>query len=91
MAFRPHASRATRRFKLAPLAVAAALLSSASISAVAEPIPPGWQAQDFEPVGFTPVPSSKLAIRQVAGRWYLYTAARPGGIYVIDVTDPANP
>jgi hypothetical protein len=87
---KPHQVRVQTRFGCAQLAAAALLVCAAS-GVAAEPIPPGWTAQNFEAVGFSPAPGFKLAIRQVAGRWYLYTAARPSGVYVIDVTDPANP
>src|SRR5688572_22028166 len=39
----------------------------------AEPIPSGWQAHNFEPVGFTSKPGFKLAIHREGDRWFLYT------------------
>lgn len=57
----------------------------------AEPVPAGWEARNFEPVGFTSVPGFKLAIKRDGGRWLLYAGGGRNGIYVIDVTDPKNP
>jgi hypothetical protein len=54
----------------------------------AEPIPSGWQAHNFEPVGFTSKPGFKLAIHREGDRWFLYTGTRRDGILVIDVTKP---
>lgn len=60
-------------------------------TAGADPIPPGWQAHNFSVVGYSGVSGFKLALREVGGRWYLYTTSIQGGLHVIDVTDPANP
>lgn len=57
----------------------------------AEPIPSGWEARNFEPVGFTSVPGFKLAINRDGDRWFLYTGSRRDGTFVIDVTKPENP
>ena len=57
----------------------------------AEPIPSGWQAHNFEPVGFTSKPGFKLAIHREGDRWFLYTGTRRDGILVIDVTKPDDP
>jgi hypothetical protein len=57
----------------------------------AEPIPSGWEARNFEPVGFTSTPGFKLAINRDGDRWFLYTGSRRDGIFVIDVTEPENP
>ena len=57
----------------------------------AEPIPSGWEARNFEPVGFTSTPGFKLAIYRDGDRWFLYTGSRRDGIFVIDVTKPENP
>ena len=59
--------------------------------ALAEPIPPGWQAHNFEPVGFTSKPGFKLAIHRQGERWFLYAGTRRDGILVIDVTKPEAP
>lgn len=65
-------------------------------SASADAIPPGWVASRMEPVGFTGLEGRpgafKLAIKQVQGRWYLYTGhSFDHGWSIIDVTDPRDP
>ncbi|WP_188196062.1 LVIVD repeat-containing protein [Nonomuraea sp. SYSU D8015] len=57
--------------------------------------PRGQYARDVEVVGYTDMdhrPAFKLAIRQVNGRWYLYTGHFwHSGWSVVDVTDPRRP
>src|SRR5260221_14343558 len=70
------------------LAACAALTTIAR----ADEIPAGWQASNMKPVGFNNLEGRatfQLAVKQVQGRWYLYTTT--GGINVLDVTDPADP
>lgn len=58
----------------------------------ADPIPPGWQAQNVVPVGYSAMQGRtafKLTIKEVDGRWYLYTARE--GLHILDVTDPTYP
>jgi hypothetical protein len=57
----------------------------------ADPIPSGWEARNFEPVGFTSAPGFKLAINRDGDRWFLYAGSRRDGTFVIDVTKPENP
>lgn len=60
----------------------------------AEPVPPGAVARNIEAVGYTDLGGLrgfKLAIKEVRGRWYLYTGMSTGGFLILDVTDPANP
>lgn len=59
---------------------------------IPDPIPPGWQAQNVVPVGYSAMEGRtafKLTIKEVDGRWYLYTARE--GLHILDVTDPSNP
>jgi hypothetical protein len=78
----------TRRWLSAPLLAALAIVGA---RAHAEPIPSGWQARRFEPVGFTPAPALKLAIHRAGDRWYLYGGSTTQGVLVVDVTQPSNP
>jgi hypothetical protein len=78
------------------LIVLALLLSRAATAAApTTDMPTGWVAQGFEPVGYTDVdgrPAFKLAIKQKAGRWYLFaTHIFHSGLTVLDVTDPSAP
>lgn len=58
-------------------------------------VPGGWQAQGLRPVGYSDLdgrPAFKLTIKEVDGRWYLYTGHFwHSGWSVVDVTDPARP
>jgi len=84
----------------ATAAVAAIVLSASALSA--EPIPPGWLAQNLQPIGYIDMEhrhAFKLALKQQDRRWYLFTSyaaepgttGRPGALVVIDVTDPMRP
>lgn len=57
--------------------------------------PPGAYAKNVEAVGYCDMqgrPAFKMAIREVAGRWHLYTGHFwHSGWSIVDVTDPANP
>ncbi len=58
-------------------------------------LPTGVYAHNVEVVGYSNIaerPAFKMAIREVAGRWYLYTGHfwEPGWS-ILDVTDPAGP
>ena len=66
----------------------------------ADPIPPGWQAHNMEPIGFLDYHdrySTKLTIKEHDGRWYLYQPYQktpdgdPPVLVITDVTDPTNP
>lgn len=61
--------------------------------AAADPIPQGWQASGFEPIGYSDLGGSrigfKMALKQDKGRWYLYIAG--DGLFIVDVTDPTSP
>ncbi|MER6093543.1 LVIVD repeat-containing protein [Streptomyces bluensis] len=58
-------------------------------------LPGGGYAWNVEAVGYCDMddrPAFKMAIREVAGRWYLYTGHFwDSGWSVVDVTDPARP
>jgi hypothetical protein len=79
--------------------LAALLLGFAALAggpALADPIPQGWAARNMRPIGYSDLDGRnggfKMAIRQVAGRWYLYMGHLwHHGWTILDVTDPANP
>ena len=66
-------------------------------SAMADPFPPGGQAQNVEQVGFSALDGRyggfKIAIKHTANdKWYLYTGhSFNQGWSIVDITDPANP
>ena len=77
-------------------ATAIIAVSSFQSAANADPIPKGWQASNMKAIGYSGADgrggSFKLAIRQVANRWYLYTGHEwDRGWTILDVTDAANP
>jgi hypothetical protein len=57
--------------------------------------PPGAYARNVEAVGYSDLdhrPAFKMAIREVRGRWYLYTGHFwNSGWSIVDVTDPTRP
>ena len=81
--------------KILGLAAAATALIAAG-TALADPIPPGWTANQVEPIGFTGLQGKfgafKLALKHAAnGRWYLYAGhSFDHGWSIVDVTDPAR-
>ncbi len=83
-------SHAIRSFVLGFTALALAA------TAAADPIPPGWKAQQVEPVGYSDLtemgPAHKMTIKRVGGRWFMIVGHfwKPGWS-VIDITDPAAP
>jgi hypothetical protein len=62
-----------QRAALGTLALAAASFATPSY---ADAIPPGWEANNMEPVGYSGLDNRKgafkMAIKKVNGRWYLY-------------------
>ena len=81
---------------MAPVILSTAALIATSLAGFRPPrtrFPRGWQARDVGPVGLNAGLQGrqgfKLVIRQVAGRWYLYSARF--GIEILDVTDPWIP
>ena len=69
----------------------------ASQGALADPFPPGAQAQNVKQIGFSALGGRygafKMAIKHTANdKWYLYTGhSFNQGWSIVDVTDPANP
>jgi hypothetical protein len=64
--------------------------------ALADPIPPGWEASKMEPVGYSSVDNRKgafkMALKKVNGRWYMYLSHLwHYGWSIVDVTDPRDP
>src|SRR5450756_30300 len=77
-------------------AVAAIAAIGCAAPGRADPIPPGWAASHFEPVGYSAMDNRlgafKMAIKKVNGRWYLYTGHLwHYGWSIVDVTDPRDP
>jgi hypothetical protein len=81
-------------------AFAASSLLSCSLlagAAVADPFPPGAQAENIKQVGFSALGGKfggfKIAIKHTANdKWYLYTGhSFDQGWSIVDVTDPAKP
>jgi hypothetical protein len=86
-----------REFTVLSLSVLAAGLLLAPHSALADPFPPGAQAQNVKQIGFSSLGGRfgafKIAIKHTANdKWYLYTGhSFNQGWSIVDVTDPANP
>jgi hypothetical protein len=75
------------------VAIAAAGLAARSH---ADSIPPGWEASNMEPIGYSALDNRKgafkMAIKKVNGRWYLYMGHLwHYGWSIVDVTDPKDP
>jgi hypothetical protein len=67
-----------------------------AVPAYADSIPPGWEARQMEPVGYTEVGGRKgafkMAIKKANGRWYMYLSHLwHYGWSIVDVTDPRDP
>jgi hypothetical protein len=85
--------------ELAILSLGALAASSllAPHCALADPFPPGAQAQNVKQIGFSALGGRygafKMAIKHTADdKWYLYTGhSFNQGWSIVDVTDPANP
>lgn len=80
-------------------ALAIALLAFAALLAVrvaADQIPPGWEASNLKPIGYSGVDGRggafKMAIKHVNDKWYLFMGHLwHNGWTILDVTDPAGP
>src|SRR5690349_4839953 len=85
------------RTKLFGSAVPCCMLALVSFQAMADPIPPGWQASGLEVVGFTGLNGKpgafKLAVKHARNdHWYLYAGhSFDQGWSIIDVTDAKAP
>src|SRR5580698_7051790 len=89
-----------KRFATLSRSYALAIVSLALIAssgALAEPFPPGAQAENVKQIGFSSLGGRfggfKIAIKHAANdKWYLYTGhSFDQGWSIVDVTDPANP
>lgn len=71
------------------------VLAVATAPAQAQQVPQGFEADNVEAVGYSELdgrPGFKLAIREVAGRWYMYMGHLwHRGWSIVDVTDPKAP
>jgi hypothetical protein len=88
-------TKAYRRAVWVALLAATALALFAKAGA-ADQIPVGWEASNMKPIGYSDLQgvggAFKMAIKEVNGRWYLYTGNLwRHGWNIVDVTDPANP
>jgi hypothetical protein len=77
------------------LAVAIVLATAFRSQTQTPSIPAGYAASNFQVVGYSEIdgrPGFKMAIREVAGRWYMYMGHLwHRGWTIMDVTDPAQP
>src|SRR5215467_3011314 len=85
-----------QQFVFSALGSVSAFILLARPLAYADPIPKGWQASNMKAIGYSGLDGRggafKMAIRQVAGRWYLYMGHEwHRGWTIIDVTDATNP
>jgi hypothetical protein len=66
-------------------------------TSTADPIPAGWEASNFEPLGYSNLDNRrgafKMTIKKAAnGRWYMYLGHLwHRGWTIVDVTDPKDP
>jgi hypothetical protein len=81
--------------RLIGLFAAAAGIVFSVQSSQTQNIPQGFSASNFRVVGYSEIdgrPGFKMAIREVAGRWYLYMGHLwHRGWTIMDVSDPAEP
>jgi hypothetical protein len=79
------------------LGFAATVASTATLRlANADPIPPGWQSSNMEPVGYSDLGGRsgafKLTIKRVGDKWYLFMGHLwHYGFSIVDVSDVKNP
>lgn len=64
--------------------------------AAADQIPPGWEASNLKPIGYSGVDGRgggfKMAIKHVNDKWYLFMGHLwHNGWTILDVTDPTDP
>src|ERR1700682_563270 len=67
-----------------------------SVGLYADPIPSGWAAENFKPIGYSGLDGRggafKMAIKRVNDRWYMFLGHLwHSGWTILDVTDPTNP
>jgi len=77
---------------------AAVVIAAAGLAARshADSVPPGWEANNLEAVGYSALDNRKgafkMAIKKVNGHWYLYMGHLwHYGWSIVDVTDPKDP
>jgi hypothetical protein len=80
--------------KLCPRLVAIACVLSVGL--YADPIPAGWAADNFKPIGYSGLDGRggafKMAIKHVNDHWYMFLGHLwHSGWTILDVTDPTNP
>src|SRR5262245_31079400 len=87
--------RAMNHFRCAAVTAVALAAAVVATPSHADSIPPGWEAYNMEPIGYSGLDNRKgafkMAIRKANGRWYLYM----GHLWhyawsIVDVTDPRD-
>src|SRR5262245_65529534 len=75
--------------------VTAAALAAAVVATPshADSIPPGWEAYNMEPIGYSGLDNRKgafkMAIKKANGRWYLYMGHQwPYGMSIVEDSTP---
>src|SRR5215470_19200819 len=96
---KPHredSMRSRTKRRRGTLLAATIILTALAAPARADAIPPGWEASNMAPVGYSGVDGRKgafkMAIKKVNGRWYMYVSHLwHFGWSILDVTDPRDP
>ena len=83
-------------FQCAALGSLALAAASFATHSHADAIPPGWEANNVEAVGYSGLDGRKgafkMAVKKANGRWYLYMGHLwHYGWSIVDVTDPKDP
>ena len=67
--------RPIRYFQCAAIGIVVVAAASLAARSHADAIPPGWEANNMEPIGYSGLENRKgafkMAIKKVNGRWYL--------------------
>jgi LVIVD repeat len=88
--------RAMKYLQCAAMGAVAVAAAGVATGSYADSIPPGWEAHNMEPIGYSGLNNRKgafkMAIKKVNGLWYLYMGHLwHYGWSIVDVTDPRNP
>jgi len=88
--------RAMKYLQCAAMGAVAVAAVGVATESHADSIPPGWEAHNMEPMGYSGLDNRKgafkVAIKKVNGRWYLYMGHLwHYGWSIVDVTDPRDP
>ena len=88
--------RPMKYFRCAAITAVAIAAAGLPTRSHADSIPPGWEASNMEPIGYSGLENRKgafkMAIKKVNGRWYLYMGHLwHYGWSIVDVTDPKEP